>query len=53
MKGEEDSKIIEQEIDFEVTQALESMADINADDFKSSDLIEIEEDDFEDIEITE
>ena len=46
-------KIIEQKIDFEVTQALESMADINVDDFKSSDLIEIEEDDFEDIEITE
>ena len=53
LKGEEDSKIIEQKIDFEVTQALESMADINVDDFKSSDLIEIEEDDFEDIEIAE
>lgn len=53
LKGEEDSKVIEQKIDFEVTQALESMADINVEDFKSSDLIEIEEEEFEDTEIIE
>ena len=53
LKGEEDSKVIEHKIDMEITQALESLADINTEDFKSKDLIEIEEDELESIEITE
>ena len=53
LKGEEDSKFIEQTIDLEVTNALESLSNINSDEYKSKDLVEdVEEEENEDIEVT-
>lgn len=47
LKGEEDVKYIEQVIDEDITEALESLANINIEEYKSKETLEMEVEEFE------